>query len=241
MEFRDDLDSIQRAGLSSGGQKAVRAGGDDLFECTIKVGCYVESAMEGHLHRPGNVDQRRRGFDVDSSLVGEQANHDAVGANLFGNAKILLHDCKLMIAVDEDVYKRQVLGDLPVGNGDPSITQFPAKMTPNFHALASDFVDFDNFYDASDVSGDGWPWSTSARTTDTIEKEIPVNYAERGVNNNAEGTNRNLNVGIVSVKERFAANPLQGNDPNVLPGTRNVADPDNDEGEEGQGLSLIHI
>jgi len=130
----------------------------------------------------------------------------------------------------------QVLGDLPVGNGDPSITQFPAKMTPNFHALASDFVDFDNFYDASDVSGDGWPWSTSARTTDTIEKEIPVNYAERGVNNNAEGTNRNLNVGIVSVKERFAANPLQGNDPNVLPGTRNVADPDNDEGEEGQGF-----
>ena len=75
----------------------------------------------------------------------------------------------------------QVLGDLPVGNGDPSITQFPEKDTPNFHAIASKFVDFDNFYDASDVSGDGWPWSTSARTTDTIEKEIPVNYADRGL------------------------------------------------------------
>jgi len=130
----------------------------------------------------------------------------------------------------------QVLGDLPVGNGDPSITQFPAKMTPNFHALATGFVDFDNFYDASDVSGDGWPWSTAGRTTDTIEKEIPVNYGGRGVNNNAEGTNRNLNVGIAGLKERAAANPLQGDDPNVLPGTRNVADPDSDDEEEGQGF-----
>lgn len=130
----------------------------------------------------------------------------------------------------------QVLGDLPVGNGDPSITQFPAKMTPNFHALATRFVDFDNFYDASDVSGDGWPWSTAARTTDTIEKEVPVNYAGRGLNDDAEGTNRNLNVGIAGAKERAEANPLQGDDPNVLPGLRNVADPDGDDDEEGQGF-----
>jgi YVTN family beta-propeller protein len=130
----------------------------------------------------------------------------------------------------------QVLGDLPVGNGDPSITQFPEKDTPNFHALASKFVDFDNFYCASDVSGDGWPWSTSARTTDTIEKEIPVNYADRGVNNNAEGTNRNVNVGIRDAKERAEANPLGGDDDNLLPGTRDVAAPDGDEdGEEGEG------
>ena len=129
----------------------------------------------------------------------------------------------------------QVLGDLPVGNGDPSITQFPEKDTPNFHALATKFVDFDNFYDASDVSGDGWPWSTSARTTDVIEKETPVNYASRGVDNDAEGTNRNLNVGIGRVKERAEANPLGGSDPNVLPGTADVAAPDSDDDGEGQG------
>jgi YVTN family beta-propeller protein len=129
----------------------------------------------------------------------------------------------------------QVLGDLPVGNGDPKLTQFPLQDTPNFHAFASNFVDFDNFYCASDVSGDGWPWSTSARTTDTVEKEIPVNYADRGVNNNAEGTNRNLNVGIGDIKERAEANPLGGKDPNVLPGTRDVAAPDSDNDEEGQG------
>jgi YVTN family beta-propeller protein len=130
----------------------------------------------------------------------------------------------------------QVLGDLPVGNGDPAITQFPRQTTPNFHELATKFVDFDNFYCASDVSGDGWPWSTSARTTDTIEKEIPVNYAGRGLNDDAEGTNRNLNVGIGGIQQRAAANPLQGNDPNVLPGIRNVADPDGDDDQEGQGF-----
>ena len=88
------------------------------------------------------------------------------------------------------------------------------------------FVDFDNFYDASDVSGDGWPWSTSARTTDTIEKEIPVNYAGRGLDDDAEGTNRNVNVGIGDVKERAKANPMGGDDPNVLPGTADIAAPD---------------
>jgi YVTN family beta-propeller protein len=132
----------------------------------------------------------------------------------------------------------QVLGDLPVGNGDPGITQFPEKMTPNFHAIASKFVDFDNFYDASDVSGDGWPWSTSARTTDLIEKEIPVNYADRGVDNDAEGTNRNLNIGIGDVKERATANPLGGDDPNVLPGTADVAAPDSDD-DAGQGQGYL--
>ena len=129
----------------------------------------------------------------------------------------------------------QVLGDLPVGNGDPSITQFPQKMTPNFHELASNFVDFDNFYCASEVSGDGWPWSTSARTTDVVEKEIPVNYGGRGVSYDSEGTNRNINVAYGNQAERERANPLGGKDLNLLPGTRDVAAPDSDDGDEEQG------
>ncbi len=133
----------------------------------------------------------------------------------------------------------QVLGDLSVGNGDPTITQFPEANTPNFHKIARNFVDFDNFYDVSDVSGDGWPWSTSARTTDVIEKEIPVNYAGRGLNNDSEGTNRNLNVGIPNTQARAAADPLTGPDPDLLPGNANVAAPDGDDDddtkEQGQG------
>ena len=135
----------------------------------------------------------------------------------------------------------QILGDLPVGNGDPSLTQFGEAMTPNLHALASKFVDLDNFYDVSEVSGDGWPWSTSARTTDTIEKEIPVNYAGRGGNDNAEGTNRNIDVGIANYVQRAEADPLitvagGSPNPNLLPGGANVAAPDSPEGGAGQGF-----
>jgi DNA-binding beta-propeller fold protein YncE len=136
----------------------------------------------------------------------------------------------------------QILGDLPVGNGDPTITQFGQAITPNEHAIASQFVDFDNFYDVSDVSGDGWPWSTSARTTDTIEKEIPVEYANRGGDDNAEGENRNVNVGVPNFATREAEDPLEaiagdveGGAENLLPGEGNVAAPDSSEGGIDQG------
>ncbi|HEX3587355.1 MAG TPA: beta-propeller fold lactonase family protein, partial [Candidatus Angelobacter sp.] len=74
----------------------------------------------------------------------------------------------------------QVLGDLEKGNGDPSLTLFPEAITPNHHGLARRFVTLDNFYDSGEVSGVGWNWSTAARTTDLVERTIPLNYASRG-------------------------------------------------------------
>jgi YVTN family beta-propeller protein len=41
----------------------------------------------------------------------------------------------------------QVLGDLPRGNGDPALTQFPQAVSPNHHSLALTFGLLDNFYD----------------------------------------------------------------------------------------------
>jgi YVTN family beta-propeller protein len=129
----------------------------------------------------------------------------------------------------------QILGDLPKGNGDPSIVVYPQPITPNQHALASKFTDVDNFYDSGEVSGDGWNWSTAARAADTIEKTEPINYAGRGLNYDYEGTNRNINVGYASVAERIAANPVSPSDPNLLPGTADVSAPDSPEGEAGTG------
>ena len=130
----------------------------------------------------------------------------------------------------------QVLGDLPVGNGDPSLTEFGQAITPNLHNLATDFVDLDNFYDRSEVSYDGWAWSTSARAPDIVEKQYPVNYADRGLSYNTEGTNRNVNVGIATLAGRRKANPLTPDDPDVLPGTVDVGAPDGPDGEEGTGF-----
>jgi len=129
----------------------------------------------------------------------------------------------------------QVLGDLPVGNGDPTLTQFPQSVTPNQHAIATNFVDFDNFYDTGNGSMDGWQWSTAARALDFEEKSQVINYGKGGSAYDSEGTDRNINVGISGVAQRQAWQPLYPNDPNLLPGTANEVAADGPEGEEGLG------
>lgn len=129
----------------------------------------------------------------------------------------------------------QILGDLPVGNGDPTLTQFPQAVTPNFHALASNFVDFDNFYDTGNGSMDGWQWSVAARNMDLEEKSQVINYGKGGSNYDSEGTSRNVNVGLATVAQRQAWQPIYPNDPNLLPGLRNEVAPDGPNGQEGLG------
>ncbi len=129
----------------------------------------------------------------------------------------------------------QVLGDLPVGNGDPALTEFGQNVTPNLHSLASNFVDLDNFYDRSEVSMDGWPWSVSARAPDTVEKQVTVNYANRGLSYDSEGTNRNINVGLPTLPARLSANPLNPQDPDLLPGTADAGGSDGPNGEPNGG------
>ena len=73
----------------------------------------------------------------------------------------------------------QVLGDLPKGNGDPSLTIFGKDVTPNAHALATMFATFDNFYVDAEVSYDGHAFSTGAYAPDFVEKMWPANYGRR--------------------------------------------------------------
>ena len=120
-------------------------------------------------------------------------------------------------------------------SGDPKLAIFGRAMTLNQHALARQFVDLDAFYDSGESSNTGWDWSTAARTNDFTEREAPVNYAARGLQYDQEGPNRNVNVGYATSAERVAANPLSPDDPNVLPGARDVAAPDGPGGEEGPG------
>jgi YVTN family beta-propeller protein len=73
-----------------------------------------------------------------------------------------------------------ILGDMKQGNGDPALNLFGAAITPNAHALASQFVLFDNFYVDADVSYDGHAFSTAAYATDVIQKLWQTYYANRG-------------------------------------------------------------
>ena len=70
----------------------------------------------------------------------------------------------------------QILGDLKVGNGDPSLTMYGEDITPNEHKLALQFGVLDNFYDSGEVSGDGHIWSTAAITSDYNEKTWQIAY-----------------------------------------------------------------
>ena len=72
----------------------------------------------------------------------------------------------------------QVFGDIPGANGDPRLTLFGAKVTPNIHALAREYVLLDNTYCNGDVSGNGHPWSTAAYGTDIGERAWMQAYGD---------------------------------------------------------------
>lgn len=82
----------------------------------------------------------------------------------------------------------QVLGDMGEGNGDSSLCLFGRKITPNLHALASEFVLLDNFYVDGEVSADGHNWSMGAYANDYLEKNWVTSYGGRGGTYDAEGT-----------------------------------------------------
>jgi YVTN family beta-propeller protein len=82
----------------------------------------------------------------------------------------------------------QVLGDLPRGNGDPSLVMFGREITPNHHKLAEEFVILDNLYCNGHVSADGHPWSTMAYNTDYLARNWALTYSRRaGVDLDDEG------------------------------------------------------
>ena len=133
----------------------------------------------------------------------------------------------------------QVLGDLKIGNGDPTLTEFGQQITPNQHNLALNFVTLDNFLDTAEVSYDGWLWTTSARAPDVVERQFPVAYAYRGASLDSEGVNRNVNIALSNVgpapTERKKANPFTSDDRDVLPGPTNTDAPDGPDNEVNTG------
>lgn len=129
----------------------------------------------------------------------------------------------------------QILGDLPAGNGDITLVQFGQTITPNLHNLAQTFVTLDNLLANSEVSYDGWSWSTGARATDVVEHQYTVNYANRGLSLDFNGFNRNVNVAIPTLAGRLAADPVTPADPDVLAGQTDVSAPDGPGNEVNTG------
>jgi YVTN family beta-propeller protein len=206
-------------------------------DCTRKPGSYVYELEKGSLlvmPVPAPVE-----LDALTRRVAENNHFDRVRTTATDPviAAVRSHIQHVIYIVKENRTYDQVLGDLEVGDGDPSLAEFPEALGPNHHSLARNFVTLDNFLDSGEVSGVGWNWSVAARTTDYTEKTVPPNYASRGFSYDWEGANRGINVGIGTLPERVKAQPMLENDPDpdLLPGAVDVAAPDSDAGDAGSG------
>ena len=150
------------------------------------------------------------------------------------------HIKHVIYVVKENKTYDSVLGDLEIGNGDPRLTLFPERITPNHHALARNFVTLDNFFVPGAGSWTGWDWSVSAQTNDfrerleTLASAITSSKLEGGLEGEP-GINRNINMAYATSAERRRYDPTSPADPDILPGARDVGAPDGPGGTEGKG------
>jgi len=86
-----------------------------------------------------------------------------------GETSVFRH---VLYIIKENRTYDQVFGDLPQGNGDPSLCHFGREVTPNHHALAEEFVLLDNFYCNGILSADGHQWTDEGFVTEYIEKSF---------------------------------------------------------------------
>ncbi|HLW74785.1 MAG TPA: phosphoesterase [Gammaproteobacteria bacterium] len=188
----------------------------------------------GFLSLPVPADHKLAGLTQqvmanDNFNAPETADDRAVMAALHHRIKHVIYIIKENRTYD------QVLGDLPKGNGDASLAEFGRAVTPNLHAAAERFVTLDNFYVSGEVSGDGWPWSTAARESDQGVKTVPMAYSSRGPLDDTYGLNRSIDVAYADPKQRRVADPELPADPDLLPGSGDVAGIDGPGGRVQQG------
>jgi YVTN family beta-propeller protein len=86
-----------------------------------------------------------------------------------GEPSIFKH---VVYVIKENRSYDQVLGDVAEGDGDPALTMFGETITPNQHKMVRDFVLLDNTYCNGILSADGHQWSTTAFSTDYMEKSF---------------------------------------------------------------------
>ncbi|MER6103443.1 bifunctional YncE family protein/alkaline phosphatase family protein [Streptomyces sp. NPDC001832] len=75
------------------------------------------------------------------------------------------------LVIKENRTYDQVFGDMPQGNGDPSLAQFGENVTPNQHELARQFGLYDNTYDIGTNSAEGHSWLMQADTPEYTESQ----------------------------------------------------------------------
>jgi DNA-binding beta-propeller fold protein YncE len=135
---------------------------------------YIPTLMRGSIARL-NIPDTLKKLDGFTKTVESSNLFDAEPGTIkfAGGANPIKH---VIYIIKENRTYDQILGDLKVGDGDPSLNLYGADITPNQHKLALQFGVLDNFYDSGEVSGDGHLWSTAAITSDYNEKNWQISY-----------------------------------------------------------------
>ena len=151
--------------------------GKTAYEIKHHHHAYIATLLKGSIARLnisstlGRLPEFTRIVEQDNLFHGDPGSIQFAGAN-----NPIKH---VIYVIKENRTYDQVLGDLKVGDGDPSLNLYGSDITPNEHKLAMQFGVLDNFYDSGEVSGDGHLWSTAAITTDYNEKTWQIAYRGR--------------------------------------------------------------
>ncbi|MDX2064229.1 MAG: alkaline phosphatase family protein [Fimbriimonadaceae bacterium] len=150
------------------------------------LGTYGPNIIEGNVQRIDLADAMAK-LKEHTQTVLQLANASDKYVKATESAFVRPPIEHVIYVVKENRTYDQVLSDLPKGNNDKSLLLFGRDVTPNQHALAERFTQFDNFYVCAEVSADGWNWSTSGMANEYVMRNSFTNYSGRGRNYDFEG------------------------------------------------------
>jgi DNA-binding beta-propeller fold protein YncE len=147
---------------------------------------YIPTLLRGSIARLNISSTLPKLEELTRTVEHDNLLHNDPGTIQFAGGKNPIKH--VIYVIKENRTYDQILGDLKVGDGDPSLTMYGADITPNEHKLALQFGVLDNFYDSGEVSGDGHLWSTAAITSDYNEKTWQIAYRGKERTYDFQGT-----------------------------------------------------
>jgi YVTN family beta-propeller protein len=149
------IDARGPAITTSKGQGTVPVTGHDTHSTTASLTRFTLPSDRDIANYTGTVFQQNGWGKND---VQQAKGHKAAAVPVplrIGDPSTIKH---VFLIVKENRTYDQLFGDISKGNGDPTLTQFGEKATPNQHALAEQFGLYDNVYDVGTNSSEGHNW-----------------------------------------------------------------------------------
>jgi DNA-binding beta-propeller fold protein YncE len=167
-------DDLLIATAKGEGTRANKDMGKTAYETKHHDHPYIPTLMRGSIARLNIPSTLEKLPELTKRVEQDNLFHSDPGTIAFASGQNPVKH--VIYVIKENRTYDQILGDLKVGDGDPSLTLYGEDITPNLHKLARQFGVLDNFYDSGEVSGDGHQWSTAAITSDYNEKTWQIAY-----------------------------------------------------------------